>query len=364
MDRRLLSFFFGVALLLFLGAVLAEHRPVPQQVLGGVTGLVLLAAWCLWLWRPGPATAMSFAVVGYCSFLIANSPTSIGLQWMTIIVLLLALGDRAALVYGAVVIATTGGIHLVVGSAWPHVLGETANAVLLVAAGLAVAGLIRGRQRALDELQEANERLRASLRDSRELALSQERERIAATLHDGLGHRLTTIGLSLDYSERMIDRDPERARAEVRRAREATTESLDVMRSTVRAMRPVELVDDDLGATLEHFAASFDTTGLQVSVDTALETEPDEPRAQLILRVVQEALTNVVRHADADRVRITLRDRSVSVADNGRGNNAAPDFGLRGLQEAAASLGGTLTIDPHGGIDHGALLTLTLPEEP
>ncbi|MDO5669643.1 MAG: sensor histidine kinase [Corynebacterium sp.] len=362
MDRRLLTFFFGVAWLLFLGAVLAEHRPVEHQIIGGVTAVVLLGSWCLWLLRPGTPTALAFAAVGLASFLVANSPVSIGMQWMTLIVLLLSLSAGAALAYGAVIILVTAGVHLFTGSPWTLVLIEGGNAILLVAAGLAVAGLIRGRQRALDDLQTANARLRASLRDSRELALSQERERIAASLHDGLGHRLTTIGLSLDYSARMIERDPDKARAEILRAREATTDSLNVMRSTVRAMRPITLIDDHLTATLHQFAASFDTTGLQVTVDADLPQEPPPEQAQLILRFVQEALTNVVRHADADEVHITVHDHRVSLADNGRGNDAEPSFGLRTLQQAAAELGGRMDIDPHGGLTGGCRLTLTLPE--
>ncbi|GAB3699381.1 sensor histidine kinase [Corynebacterium nasicanis] len=364
MDRRLLTFFFGVALFLFLGAVLAPHRTPEEQLAGAVTALFLLLGWIAWVARPGRATSLAFAAVGFVSFTVANSPVSIGLQWLTIIVLLLGMGTTAARVYAVLIVLRTAQVHLTAGSAPSLILSETVNAVLLVAAGLAVAGLIRGRQQALEDLQSANARLRESLRDSRELALAQERERIAASLHDGLGHRLTTIGLSLDYSARMIDRDPDKARAEVLRAREATTESLNVMRSTVRAMRPTRLIDDDLLASLRLFATSFDTTGLEVTVDADLTDSPPPQRAQFILRVVREALTNVVRHSGADRVLITVRDDQVLVADNGHGNEAEPDFGLRTLQDSATELGGHLSIDPHGGLDGGCLLTLTLPETP
>ncbi|HJD79523.1 MAG TPA: sensor histidine kinase [Corynebacterium pollutisoli] len=364
MDRRLLTFFFGVALFLFLSAVLAEHRTPTQMLTGAVTALLLVVAWAAWSTYPRAGTTLLFAVVAFASFLVANSPVSIGMQWVAFIVLLLGLGTTAGWVYGGLIVAFTAGIHLTAGSPLNQVLTETVAAALLAAAGLSVAGIIRDRQRAHDELDETNARLRASLRDSRELALSQERERIAASLHDGLGHRLTTIGLSLDYSARMIDRDPAKARAEVLRAREATTDSLNVMRSTVRAMRPITLVDDDLAATLHQFAASFDTTGLAVEIDADLPHEPPEDHAQLMLRFVQEALTNVVRHADADRVTVTVRRDRIDVADNGRGLDAAPDFGLRTLTQAAADLGGSIDIDAHGGIAGGARLTLHLPEAP
>ncbi|WIM72866.1 hypothetical protein QP028_03255 [Corynebacterium suedekumii] len=71
-----------------------------------------------------------------------------------------------------------------------------------------------------------------------------------------------------------------------------------------------------------------------------------------------------MRHSGADRVEITLSPTSLTVADNGRGNDAAPSFGLTSLSDRAHATGGELSLAPHGGPDGGFLLTLTLPELP
>lgn len=371
MDHRLLTFFFGAAVLLYLSVVLAYGRPAVLQALGGGIAVLLVVAWIAWSRRPSTVTAAGFAVVAFAAFLIADSPVSIATQWMALIVLTLGTTRGVALIYGAVTLAVTAATHVAAGSGLGRILGESLATVLIVLAGLSFASLLlrartldESRRRALTELAEANSRLQASLRDSRDLALAQERERVAAALHDGLGHQLTTIGLSLDFSRRMIDRDPARAAEEITRAREATSTALDTMRATVRAMRPTELAEGGIHETLASLADSFRGTGLTVTFRSAAGPEPDEATTLLILRTVQEALTNAVRHSGADRVEITLSPTSLTVADNGRGNDAAPSFGLTSLSDRAHATGGELSLAPHGGPDGGFLLTLTLPELP
>ena len=136
MDRRLLTFFFGVALFLFLSAVLAEHRTPTQMLTGAVTALLLVVAWAAWSTYPRAGTTLLFAVVAFASFLVANSPVSIGMQWVAFIVLLLGLGTAAGWVYGGLIVAFTAGIHLTAGSPLNQVLTETVAAALLAAAGL------------------------------------------------------------------------------------------------------------------------------------------------------------------------------------------------------------------------------------
>lgn len=371
MDHRLLTFFFGVSVLLYLSVVLADGRPTVLQVLGGGIAGLLIVAWTAWSRRPSTVTATGFAVVAFAAFLVADSPVSIATQWMALVVLTLGTTRMVALLYAAVTLAVTAGIHIAGGSGLGRILGESLATVLIVLAGLSFAGLLlrartldESRRQALTDLAEANNRLQASLRDSRDLVLAQERERVAAALHDGLGHQLTTIGLSLDFSRRMIDRDPARATEEITRAREATSSALDTMRATVRAMRPTELAEGGVRETLSSLAGSFHGTGLAVAFRSDPGPEPEEATTLLILRTTQEALTNAVRHSGADRVDITLSPTRLTVADNGHGNDAAPSFGLSSLGDRARAAGGELNTDPHGGPDGGFLLTLTLPEHP
>src|SRR5699024_9664857 len=98
---------------------------------------------------------------------------------------------------------------------------------------------------ALDELEDANSELRRRLAAEEDLVVAEERARVAAALHDGLGHRLTSIGMSLDFSERMVERDPLRTREEISNARATASEALDEMRRVVRAMHPVTTDPED-----------------------------------------------------------------------------------------------------------------------
>ncbi|WJY62815.1 Sensor histidine kinase DesK [Corynebacterium atrinae] len=347
---------------LFLSAVLSEDRPPKWQLAGIASAVLLLVAWVIWIRLTRPSTAVVFSVISFASFIIADSMVSIGIQWITLVVLLISLGRVAAACYALVVVLTTMTAHIGIGSPIERILLETTAAVLVAAAGLALAELFQRNQRMLEELRE-------NLRHSTELAYAHERERIAASLHDGLGHRLTTIGLGLDFSSRMIDRDPQRAREEVQRARHSTTEALDLMRATVRAMRPVAVdhANDapELAQTLREFAATFDTTSLSVTVvDEQSQPETDPGCVAFKVRFVQEALTNVLRHSGADHAHIIVSDGSISVSDNGRGNDAEPSFGLRHLQQSAATHGYRLDIHPHGGLGGGSRLSLVISEAP
>ncbi|WP_018297572.1 sensor histidine kinase [Corynebacterium lubricantis] len=100
-----------------------------------------------------------------------------------------------------------------------------------------------------------------------------------------------------------------------------------------------------------------------MSVEGEPESSLSDDTAQLILHFVQEALTNVVRHARADRVIIRVAEDEVAVSDNGMGNDHQAGFGLDSMREKAHSLGARIDTAPHGGIDGGFRLTLKLPKE-
>lgn len=322
---------------------------------------VFVASWFLWRLTSHAALAWFVAAASVAVLLFSNSPVSVMSIWLGIVALALPNRRRAQWFAGLIVVATIG-LHLASRSPWTRILVEVAVIVAVVLAGLALARSVTSAIDAHTQLRAANDKLRRSLANSRELALAHERERVATSLHAGLGHRLTTIGLGLDFAARMIERDPVRAREELQRARAATTDALSAMRATVRAMKPVALVDDSLEATLAQLAASFDGTDLTVGVLGADRAAASEEEATLILLFVQEALTNVVRHAGASKAHIALDKRSTVVVDDGRGHEGAPDFGLRSLRDRARDLGGDVTWQPHGGIDGGFRLELILPE--
>ncbi|WP_165977824.1 sensor histidine kinase [Nonomuraea diastatica] len=191
----------------------------------------------------------------------------------------------------------------------------------------------------------------------RELTVAEERARMAADMHDSIGHHLTVIKMSLENAERFRSRRPESAWDEVRQAKEMTVTALADARRWVRALRPLALEGQVSGAALERLATSFDGTGLAVSFGVAGEEVPLDPDVELVLyRVLQEALTNAVRHAGARHVsgRLAFEDERVVlvVADDGRGRarDARGGFGLRSLAERVRAVGGVLTAgDRQGG---------------
>jgi two-component system, NarL family, sensor histidine kinase UhpB len=196
-------------------------------------------------------------------------------------------------------------------------------------------------------------RLEVERRDSARRALAaqeQERLRIARELHDEVGQELTAVVLQLDRAGR--GREAE-LRDEVMRARETVRSSLEEVRGIARRLRPEAL--DDLGLPSALAALTNDVTRrtrLPVSRSIAPGLPALAPDEELVIyRVAQEALTNVVRHAAADRAELTLgvRDGRVElvVLDDGRGfdtRSATHGSGLLGMRERAVLIGADLEV--------------------
>ena len=187
------------------------------------------------------------------------------------------------------------------------------------------------------ELQESRERL--------VLGREDDRRRIRRDLHDGLGPALGGVALRLQAAGNAIDTDPDRARELVGLARTEVGDALDDVRRLVHDLRPPAL--DDLGleaavrqqadrvrSEVEVTVSAVGTTGLPAAVEVAA------------YRIVAEALTNVVKHARAERVDVRLEagdaTLDVSVADDGRGIGAdvTAGVGLLSMRERAEELGG------------------------
>jgi signal transduction histidine kinase len=223
-------------------------------------------------------------------------------------------------------------------------------------------------QRLLDELREAHETLGKYAIRVEELAVVEERSRLAREMHDTIGHRLTVAAVQVEGAQRLIDKDPERAEGMLVTVREEVREALAELRSAVAALRkPIE-ADLRLRSALErlvaHFVEATDLTVHQIVPDD-LPPLPDAYRLALF-RAAQEALTNVQRHAQANQVWLVLaaHDDAVTllVSDDGRGvtlTGGQSGFGLRGLRERAAQLGGEVHVEPRRG--GGTQLSFRLP---
>jgi signal transduction histidine kinase len=220
----------------------------------------------------------------------------------------------------------------------------------------------------LEELQEAHCQLQAYAEQVEELVVAEERNRLAREMHDALGHRLTVAVVQLEGAQRLIPGDPERASRMVGTVRDQVREALSELRRTVATLRAPPEADLSLPQALARLAAGFEeATGLTVhpSLPGDMPALPDTHRLALY-RAAQEALTNVQRYARAHNVwlQLTRQDGMVTlmVGDDGIGFPAAAEqrgFGLRGLAERAARLGGELILDSMPG--GGASLSFRLP---
>ena len=226
-----------------------------------------------------------------------------------------------------------------------------------------------------DDLQQAHDQLKEYSQSVRELAVSEERNRLAREMHDSLGHSLTVAIVQLEGAERLIPTDPQRAAGIIANMRQQLKDSLGELRKTLSQLRePQEDETPPVGnlpLALADLESTFsEATGLTIHLDLpdnlpALTTE----QRLAFYRVAQEGLTNVQRHANATQawVKISLRDHQIAmtVSDDGSGlPDDRPDgrFGLRGLAERARVLKGTF--DMINRPDGGAEIEFTMPLQP
>ncbi|MGQ7750926.1 sensor histidine kinase [Streptomyces sp. WC2508] len=184
------------------------------------------------------------------------------------------------------------------------------------------------------------------------VAQAAEIRRIERDLHDGAQARLVALGLSLATAEKLMETDPEQARALMRAARAGAATSLTELRELVRGINPPVLNDRGLVEAVRAFALDSPLE-TDVTADLRLRLEP--PIESALYFGIAELMTNAVKHARAARARISMvRDGArlvVDVEDDGRGGAAVSDGGgLAGLRQRLAVFDGTLEItSPAGG---------------
>jgi len=194
-----------------------------------------------------------------------------------------------------------------------------------------------------------------------------ERRRLARELHDETGQALTSILLGLKSLEEKLGDAGSRAAAAA--LRELVVATLQDVRRLAVELRPSALDDFGLVAALERLTTSFsEQTGIEIDFEASIANErlPEEVEIALY-RIVQESLTNVVKHARARHVSILLARRNgavkVVIEDNGQGFDPSEDanggFGLVGMRERLALLGGRLEIESSG--DDGTTIAAEVP---
>jgi signal transduction histidine kinase len=222
-------------------------------------------------------------------------------------------------------------------------------------------------------LAEAARSRRAAIRDAARRAVADEQARLARELHDVIAHSVAVIVVQAGAADDVFDARPDEARAALRSIADTGRDALRELRRLLGAVRP----EGTTGPTapqpgleqLDQLAEPLRAAGLTVVV-TREGAPADLPAGVDVsaYRIVQEALTNTLRHARASVAEVTCRYRSdaleIEVVDDGRGADARSGgdqgFGLVGMRERAALLGGSLDAGPtaHGGYRVHALLPL------
>lgn len=188
------------------------------------------------------------------------------------------------------------------------------------------------------------------------LAKMAERERIARDLHDVLGHTLSVIILKSELAGKLIGRDVERAQKEIGEVEQISRQALSEVRDAIRGYRSQGLV-----AELAQAKSTLETAGLCVQCDTATTMKLPALQESVLSLAVREAVTNVVRHAQAQSCHLRLEQQNGScrleIQDDGSGGAHVEGNGLRGMRERVEMVGGTLLRETKG----GTRLTITLP---
>ncbi len=231
-----------------------------------------------------------------------------------------------------------------------HLLDNLARQVAVAARGVALAGdLRRSRERMVTAAQE-------------------ERRRMHRDLHDGLGPTLAAIALGLDRSRRQVDDDPVEARRTLSELRAQTLEAIESVRQLSSGLRPAALDQFGLVGALREQTERlnsgepgttrfvFDSPDMVTSLPAAVEVA--------VYRIASEAITNVVRHAQADRcrVRLTMNGKlELEVNDDGRGlpEPYRAGVGLASMRDRAAEVGGHL--DVGRGVPCGTIVLASFP---
>ncbi len=228
---------------------------------------------------------------------------------------------------------------------------------------------ITARKKAEEEIRESREQLR-------ELVLRQQwdrevlRTRIAREIHDELGQSLMALNLNAYWLLHQLPAEQQHLTAKVQEMIDVIVETVQAVQRISSELRPSMLDELGLEATMRWYVEQFHArTGIACRLDVDLSMRTiDDDHATAAYRILQEALTNVSRHSDADEIGLKafVRDDCLhmEIYDNGRGMDRhgiamSRSFGLLGMQERAVALGGSLEIDSAPG--KGTRLYLKLP---
>jgi signal transduction histidine kinase len=323
-------------------------------------------------WPVGVLVASTVLLAGY--YILRGAPIGLAVPLAAALYTAAEQGrTRWAIGIAAFAVVSSTAYRLAEGDDPAYLLGyETAATVTLMAAVIALGEAVRSRR---GWQGETRRRLRlAAAEREREAArrVEEERARIGRELHDVLAHTVSVISIQADVAAEALRDDPDAAETAIGAIRSASRDAMGELRATLGLLRegatepraPVPGL-----AQLDRVVGAAAESGLAVRV--TVEGEPVQLPAVVDAaahRIVQESITNVLRHAGATRAEVRLGYApgalTVTVTDDGQGGSAKPSvngagWGIKGMRERATVLGGRL--EAGGRPDGGFAVTATLP---
>ncbi len=353
-----------VAMILLVTTLDASHQrvhPTAALALGVAGTLTLLCRRQQPLAVLATVTLLALVITGLG---VSLWPLQLGVALFT----LAAAGAQGILVLAGVVSISAMAIAL---PAAGFDFGDlvVSRVVFLVAAWL-LGGNLAARRAHLRDLEEKARRLERERTIEVERVAAQEQARIARELHDVIAHALSVIVMQAGAADDVFEVDPRRAREPIRAIDAAGRAALADLRRVLGLLQQDADYEPPPSLTrLEALIQQVCATGLQVSLEIEGPPRPLPAAVDLsAYRIVQEALTNTLKHADAERVRVRIRyaqQLGVEIRDDGRAkaNGSTGGNGLIGMRERTTLLGGTVEAGPAA--DGGYLVTAQIPiEEP
>ena len=354
-DWRELPLVAGLAALLVADGLLSGEGTLGVAAVGAV-GLATVPL----LWRHSAAqVALVVVLVGVFACLATLVPDHfIAVPLMFSAYSVAVTGDRvrSALVAVIVVVAAFGGVALYLdeGATWGEALVHGVALLLAVAIGDAVRARRAFREATLArEAEQERERRADGLR-----MVAEERLRIAQDVHDVVAHAMVAISVQAGTAAHLLDRRPEQARTALRAIKEASDAALSDLARTLGLLReddsPAPLRPTEGLSGLAALASPLRGAGIDVDVDVAGREERVAPEVgAAVFRIVQEATTNILRHAGARRasivvevgdevVHVTVEDDGAALLPVGGPVEGGSGNGLRGMTERVTALGGHL----------------------
>jgi signal transduction histidine kinase len=346
-------------------------------------GVIVLASLPVLLRRTRPLLSLVLAMIGlYAVMAVADIYQTVPFPSMVAGYSLALVSSRRTTIAAGLALVPPVIAAIAIFGHEPITTAELPKNLAFVAAPLLLGSAVRERNAHVAALVERAETAERTREEEARRRVGEERLRIARDVHDVVAHAMVAINVQAGVGAHLLDRDPERARRTLEDIKRVSGEALDDLRATLGTLRapgdegasaPV-LPTQGLGE-LDELGASLRSAGIEVEldIDPSTATVPAAVSATGY-RIIQEALTNVVRHAHGSRARVQVArqdDRVViDVTDDGRGavpvgasTPVGTGNGVRGMRERAQAAGGTLDAGPlaDGGWRVRAILPVAAP---